>query len=79
MIAIAASLWMCGTLIHDTWVHWRNNLTTFDTEEKSAIVENIPFPTVTICPLAKIIKDKFDISSKFIRAYEVRPNLSDAE
>lgn len=71
------SLWMSSLLIRDTWMEWQNNPTAFITKDVS--ISEIPFPTVTICPGIKSVKEKFDLAAKFTDANELTTNLSDAE
>lgn len=54
MIAIAVALWLCGSSIKDTWTKWDENPVIMKVTESQ--ISTIPFPMVTICPHAKILK-----------------------
>lgn len=65
-------------MIKTTWFDWQEKPTTLNIIEDSPI-SSIPFPTVTICPATKVIKDKFNIDEKFMTPWHLVPNLTDRE
>lgn len=65
-------------MIYNLWMEWNEHPITIEFGEK-AHISMIPFPTVTICPLMKNLKHKFDISSKFDKKFKTFVNLSDFE
>ncbi|XP_055308681.1 pickpocket protein 28-like, partial [Sitodiplosis mosellana] len=78
LVSLGLSLWLCGSMIHNSWSDWNENPLTFDSSNK-AHISTIPFPTVTICPYIKTLKHKLDISSKLNSKFELIANLSDTE
>lgn len=62
MIAIALSVWFCGSLIENVWVKWCNDPVKMTMAEKPSPISLIPFPTVTICPETKTYKSKLDLT-----------------
>lgn len=62
MIAIALSIWFCGSLIRNIWVKWRDTPVTMSMTEKLVPISTIPFPTITICPEIKTYKEMLDLT-----------------
>lgn len=62
MIAYFVLLVFCGRSLLEIYVKWQNNPVIIRDKSLSAISE-IPFPTVTICPVTKVNKDKLNITN----------------
>lgn len=75
LIAFAFSIWLCGSMIHNIWTHWRNNPVTMSFAEEDLPISTIPFPTVTICPEIKTNFLKSSLSS-ILKSY---PHLNELE
>lgn len=48
-------------------------------KEKMFYVNDIPFPTVTICPETKVVKEKLDLLSAYHALVKKKRNLNDDE
>ena len=79
LVAIGLSLWLSFLMIHDFWLDWQQHPTTMTTTNEMDPASKIPFPTVMICPPTRIVRDKFDLFSKFDSEYQLLPNVSHAE
>lgn len=56
-----------------TYTKWKNNPVIVSLAETSTPIWEIPFPTVTICPLAKSKRDKFAFDTfleNYLKYYE---------
>lgn len=78
IITFGLSLWLCGSMMQDVWEEWNVRPTKFDLAEMTHI-SRIPFPTITICPEIKTMRQKFDLSSKFDKNQKLVANLSNLE
>lgn len=47
-------------MTRDIWIHWRDNPVSTSFMQKDQPISTIPFPTVTICPNAKVSEGKLD-------------------
>lgn len=80
VVAITISLSLCIFSIRNVWIDWRNRPVTMTYSEKEESISTIPFPTVTVCPRTKFLKDKFKFDNDLYHAYMANPNtLSDIE
>ena len=77
--AIGLSLWLSFLMIHAVWLDWQEHPMTMSTTNEMNSVSKIPFPTVMICPPTRIVRDKFDLSSKFDLKNQLLPNVSHTE
>lgn len=75
LIALVASLCVCGFLTRDVWTRWTEDPVKMDMIEKPVDAGIIPFPTVTICPEIKTTKNKLDVTA----ALKSPSNLSQIE
>lgn len=75
LIAFGLSIWLCGSMIWNSWMEWKENPMIMSNNEKNIPISAIPFPTVTICDHIKIMKKKFDISVVYNKSY----NLNESE
>lgn len=60
MIALLMSLVGCSIMSYDTYKKWKLSPMIVSFDENSTPVWKIPFPAVTICPIAKASKDDVD-------------------
>lgn len=77
-IVLGLSVWTCGSMIRDIWIKWRDYPTTMSLTEEPLPISTIPFPTVTVCPRVKTLKEKLDLTSLFGLPADLW-NLSDVE
>ena len=77
--AIGLSLWLSFLMIHAVWLDWQKNPATVTKTNEVNPVSKIPFPTVMICPPTKVVRDKFDLSSKCDANKKLLPNVTYAE
>lgn len=62
MIGVGISLWLCGSMIQNIWQQWQKNPVTMIFTENTLPISSIPFPTVTICPTTKVVKEKINVT-----------------
>ncbi|KAJ0179069.1 hypothetical protein K1T71_005844 [Dendrolimus kikuchii] len=53
LMAIIASVTMCVFLMHNSWHKWRTNPIVITINERATPIEDVYFPSVTICPQIK--------------------------
>lgn len=75
IVAICLSIWFCGSSIQNIWTKWNENPVTISFTEKEFPISAIPFPTVTICPDIKTVKEKLDIQEAFLLPKPSRERL----
>lgn len=76
IFAILISLFGCLTLIHETYSKWTLSPVVVTFNGKSTPVEEIPFPSITICPRSKTNRDIFNFTSTSKKVYDyINPNL----
>lgn len=62
LVTLVVSLCLCGFLARDNWIRWAEDPVKMGVIAKPVNLETIPFPTVTVCPEIKTIKNKLDIT-----------------
>lgn len=71
-------LWLCGGAVYNIWTKWKENPVTIGLADRGIFISEIPFPTVTICPMTKTSKEKLDIVSVYRMLYNAtKNNLND--
>lgn len=65
ILALTLSAMFCLHGIHITFLDWRENLVVVGFAQQSMSIGEIPFPGVTICPITKTDRSKFNYSEIF--------------
>lgn len=71
---ILATAFTCAYLIWKTWSKWDKQPVIITVDDKISSVSHIPFPAVTICPEAKVNKNKFNIKDYITKDDSERKN-----
>ena len=79
ILAIGLVLWLSALMIQTSWSEWQENPATVTTMNEMNPVSKMSFPTVIICPPPLIVREKFDLSSKFDSKDQIWPNVSHTE
>lgn len=65
IVAFAFSLYLCASLINDLWMKWDETPVIISYSHHLDSIGTIPFPAMTICPLAKISVNKFNYTQAY--------------
>ena len=61
-IVYIISIYVASSLIMASYIKWKENQIITSVDEYPALMSEIPFPAITICPNNKYEKQKFDFS-----------------
>ncbi|XP_018568328.1 pickpocket protein 28-like [Anoplophora glabripennis] len=78
IVLFSISLWICISLIIDTWKKWDTSPVLVSFAEGQIPVWQIPFPAVTICPETKTKQTIYNFTDAFGR-YQYEGNLTEEE
>lgn len=76
MIAIVASMCICGYTTHNIWSKWRSDLIILRYDSQYKPIGSIPFPSVSICPLTKSSANKFNYTAVYRAMLQLDGNKS---
>ncbi|GBP37390.1 Pickpocket protein 28 [Eumeta japonica] len=65
LLTFLLSLILCFSLIYNVWYKWQNSPVIVSFSEKMIPVWQVPFPSVTICPQAKIRASAYNYTRNF--------------
>lgn len=74
-IAVGLLVLFCGVSISKVWMKWAKYPVKMSPSFEGVPISDIPFPTVTICPMTKLSKDKLDLNSAY-RTFEKWPKIN---
>lgn len=69
IIALIASIGMCGYLLHTSYAKWQYK-PDIGLTRKTRPVQEIPYPTVTICPITKVSRTLTNFELTYRRYFE---------
>ncbi|KAJ8923402.1 hypothetical protein NQ315_001960 [Exocentrus adspersus] len=78
LVLFCISLWICISLIIDTWKKWETSPVLVSFAKSPTPVWEIPFPALTICPETKAKQTKYNFTDAYDR-YKYDGNLTDEE
>lgn len=64
------SLFVCGNWIWKAYVKWDTNPIVISFAEKLTSVSEIPFPAVTVCPIAKADPYLFNVTKTYSKIFK---------
>lgn len=65
MVALGASVCICALSVHNVWSKWRTNPIIINFDSKYQPIDNVPFPSVTICPVTRSLAKKFNFTAVY--------------
>lgn len=51
--------------IYSIWEKWQDNLVVINFSHESMFIGDVPFPSITICPMSKFSKSKFNYTDVY--------------
>lgn len=76
IVAIVASTVMCVYSVYDVWSNWKNDPIIVNQSPKLNLINEIPFPAVSICPYVAFASDKFNFTATYRSIHKLDGNIT---
>lgn len=73
IICVIGSLFVCAFFMYDSYVQWKTQAFIISFADRYTPIEDIAFPSVTVCPEIKSRKKVFDFSET-LEMFKVNPD-----